>query len=161
MLYMNIDGTWQTESFSSEDTSALGEQLGRACKGGEVFLLVSDLGGGKTTFVQGLARGLDSAETVGSPTYTIVRVYKCRDDMYLHHFDFYRLKEPGLVAHELTEVIDDPKAVVAIEWGEKVSEALPSRLVTITLDRTADSDKHRHIIINYPQESAYLMKDLL
>lgn len=160
MLYMSTVATWQTDSFSSDDTSALGERFGLACKGGEVFLLVSDLGGGKTTFTQGLAKGLGATEHVGSPTYMISRVYKCHDGIYLNHLDFYRLQEGGVVAHELSEAINDPKAVVAIEWGDIVSDALPERAVTIILSRIADSDHRRQISVAYPAESSYLMDDI-
>lgn len=124
-------------------------------------MLVSDLGGGKTTFTQGLARGLGSEDHVGSPTYTISRVYTCPNDLYVHHFDFYRLQEAGVVTHELSEVIDDPKAIVVIEWGDIVSDILPDRAITITFDRMPDSDQHRLISVSYPPASAYVMKGLL
>ena len=157
---MSTVATWQIESSSSEDTFGLGERLGLNCRGGEVFLLVSDLGGGKTTFVQGLASGLGSTEHAGSPTYTISRIYACKNGLYLHHFDFYRLQEAGVVAHELSEVIDDPKAIVAVEWGDVVSDVLPERAITLTLARTPDSEQHRHITISCPSGSLYVLDGL-
>ena len=157
---MSTVATWQIDSSSSEDTSGLGERLGLNCKGGEVFLLSSDLGGGKTTFAQGLARGLGASEHVGSPTYTISRVYPCKNGLYLHHFDFYRLHEAGVVAHELSEVIDDPHAIVAIEWGDVVSDVLPARAVTLTLNRVPAADTHRHITISCPAGSLYVLNGL-
>ena len=160
MQHMNTDETWQIDSFNSSDTLALGEQFGHACKGGEVFLLVSDLGGGKTSFTQGLARGLGADEHVGSPTYTIARVYRCRDGLYLNHFDFYRLPEAGLIAHELSEVIDDPKAIVAIEWGDDVSDMLPARAVRIIINRLSSDENSRHITVTCPPESSYLLEEI-
>jgi tRNA threonylcarbamoyladenosine biosynthesis protein TsaE len=114
------------------------------------------LGGGKTTFVKGLAKGLGSPETVGSPTFTVRRVYKCRDDIYLHHFDFYRLNEPGMVAYELSEVIDSPKAIVVIEWGDIVSDILPERRVTVRFNHVGDNENARVLEIDCPPELLYL-----
>src|SRR5690606_36483896 len=131
MRCMSTGTTWQTVSSSSDDTFAIGERFGRACRGGEVFVLSSDLGGGKTTFTKGLARGLGCEESVGSPTFTVKRVYACRDGLSLHHFDFYRLSEPGVVAYELSEVASDPKAVVAVEWGDIVEDILPKHRIII------------------------------
>lgn len=150
----------QIDSSSSEDTFALGVKLGLNCKGGEVFLLTSDLGGGKTKFTQGLASGLGSVEHVGSPTYTISRVYACKNGLYLHHFDFYRLHEAGLIAHELSEVIDDPHAVVAIEWGDIVSDEVPARAVTLTFERKPDSENHRLITVSCPTGSLHTLDGL-
>lgn len=138
----------------------LGEQLGRRCRGGEVFLLISDLGGGKTTLTKGLAAGLGSDDSVGSPSFTINRVYKCSNNLSLHHFDFYRLQDGGIVTHELSEVLDDPRAVVAIEWGDAVSDALPPNRIEIDLKRVAEDESRRQIIIKYPAEVAHIFKDL-
>jgi tRNA threonylcarbamoyladenosine biosynthesis protein TsaE len=157
MQHMSTVMTWQTDSTSSSATSALAEALGRNCRGGEIFELISDLGGGKTTFVQGLAKGLDSPDQVNSPTFMIERVYKGR--LELHHFDFYRLGEAGLVGQELAEVIDDTTVVTAIEWGEVVHDVLPSERVNIKLERTGDES--RHIKIEYPVSLQYLMDGIV
>src|SRR5690606_33786002 len=69
--HMSTGTTWRTSSTSSEATERLGERLGKALKGGEVIELASDLGGGKTTLVRGLARGAKSSDKVASPTFTI------------------------------------------------------------------------------------------
>jgi tRNA threonylcarbamoyladenosine biosynthesis protein TsaE len=65
--------TWQTQSIDFEHTELLAERLGKKLKGGEVIELVSDLGGGKTTFVRGLARGMGSPDHVASPTPANIR----------------------------------------------------------------------------------------
>ena len=107
---MSTEGTWLTNSTSSdsaEATELLGERLGKSLRGGEVIELVSDLGGGKTTFVRGLARGAGSHDKVASPTFTISKTY-VTDGYEIHHFDFYRLNDAGIVADELAEVVGDP-----------------------------------------------------
>jgi tRNA threonylcarbamoyladenosine biosynthesis protein TsaE len=129
-------------------------------KGGEVIELVSDLGGGKTTFVRGLTEGLGSSDHVASPTFTISRQYKTADqrNLTLYHFDFYRLDEPGIVAAELAEVIDDPQAIVAIEWASIVHDVLPKDHVTLTLKSVGETT--RDITFEYPSSLAYLFEEL-
>jgi tRNA A37 threonylcarbamoyladenosine biosynthesis protein TsaE len=74
----------------------------------------------------------------------------------MHHFDFYRLHDPGLVAYELAEVIDDPKAVTVIEWADIVEDVLPPHRVIITLNRSHESVDQRVIKIECPEPMAYL-----
>lgn len=115
------------------DTQALAEVIGRVVKGGEVFELTSDLGGGKTTFMKGFARGMGVTGVVQSPTFNICLIHKGANDIELHHFDFYRLQEPGVMRAELAESLEQPNAVVAIEWGDIVHDILPADRVSITL----------------------------
>ena len=154
---MNIGMTWQTRSTSSEATEQLGAAIGAKLKGGEVLELVSDLGGGKTTFTRGLARGAGSTDTVGSPTFTISKQYEA-SNCTIVHFDFYRLGEAGIVADELAEFIADPHYAVVVEWGEIVHDVLPDDRVTIRLQQTPDGD--RDITIEYPENRSYLLEDL-
>lgn len=147
--------TWQTSSSSSEQTEQLGERLGKALKGGEVIELASDLGGGKTTFVRGLARGMGSADTVASPTFTISKLYRA-GQLELHHFDFYRLHEPGIIAQELAELINDPQVVVVVEWADIVHNVLPQRRLTITFTQAGEDT--RQLSFSAPAELDYLLK---
>src|SRR5690606_32736409 len=153
---MSTAKTCRIESSSYEDTYETGKRFGSRCKGGEVFVLSSDLGGGKTTFTKGLAAGLGSDDVVSSPTFTVSNVYECRDNLTLHHFDFYRLNEAGVVAHELAEVVDDPSVIAVIEWGDIVSEVLPERSIVINFDRSSKGEDVREITINFPEEANYL-----
>lgn len=126
----------------------MAEALGRVLRGREVIEFISDVGGGKTTFVKGLAKGLGITDTVQSPTFTISRIYSGRDNLELHHFDFYRLNEPGVVADELAESLQQPNVVVAVEWGEIVHEVLPAHRTTIHLSSLGDAE--RKITISTP-----------
>lgn len=143
------------ETTSAQATERLGELIGKNLKGGEVIELVSDLGGGKTTFVRGLARGFGSPDKVASPTYTISKVYK-HGSRELHHFDFYRLQEAGLISHELTEVIEDPACTVVFEWGEVIQNVLPASRLTVTITKTGE--EARNLAFRYPDSLAYLME---
>lgn len=146
--------TWQTDTTSMEATEALAAEIGKRLKGGEMIELVSDLGGGKTAFVRGLAHGMGSHDHVASPTFTISREYRA-DDLTLYHFDFYRLAEPGIMTAELSEFMNDPKAVVAVEWSDIVKHVLPETRITVKLTLTGESS--RQLQFSYPAALAYLI----
>lgn len=118
---------------------------------------MSDLGGGKTTFVRGVARGMGSADHVSSPTFKISNVYKA-GNLELYHFDFYRLNEAGIIADELAEVISEPDVVIVVEWGGVVSNVLPKEKVTITLN--AISETSRRVVFNCSDQLLYLVENL-
>lgn len=151
---MSIAKTWQTDSTNLENTEKIAEKVGRKLKGGEIVELVSDLGGGKTAFVRGLARGAGSQDHVASPTFTISREYRA-GELTLHHFDFYRLSEPGLMTAELAELMNDPKTVVAVEWSGIVQHILPKERIVVAI--TLKGDTSRHISITYPEKLEYLI----
>lgn len=76
----------------------------------------------------------------------------------MHHLDFYRLSDAGVVAMELQEFIEDDQAVVAVEWGEIVENVLPESTVRIEITKT--SEEGRAITVSYPPERAYLCKNI-
>lgn len=127
-----------------EETIALGEKLGSCLRGGEVVELVSDIGGGKTTLVRGIAQGIESSDEVMSPTFTISRIYK-GSSLQLHHFDFYRLSEPGVIAGELEESLHNPDVAVVIEWSDIIKDALPEDRLQIKIQTTGDNTEQRTI----------------
>lgn len=153
---MSTDKTWQTVSTSLENTAKLAASLGARLRGGEVIELVSDLGGGKTAFVRGLAAGMGSSDKVRSPSFTISNVYAA-GDLTLYHFDFYRLNDAGIVANELAEVVDDPKAVVAVEWASIVEDVLPAERLTIRIKTTGEFT--REFTFTYPEKLKYLIPE--
>ena len=120
------------ESYSDEQTEKLGEMLGRILCAGDVVTVDGDLGAGKTTFSHGLARGLDIADVVSSPTFTIVNQYEGR--LPLAHFDWYRLEtEEELDCLELEQVYGQNQ-VTLIEWADKFIDALPAERLSIRLE---------------------------
>jgi tRNA threonylcarbamoyladenosine biosynthesis protein TsaE len=130
--------------------------MGRRLRGGEVIELVSDVGGGKTTFVRGLARGFGSSDAVGSPSFTLSREYKS-GELTMYHFDFYRLNNPGIMANELAEVVADPQAVVVVEWADIVENVLPAEHITITIRSTGESS--REFAFTYSSKLAYAIPE--
>lgn len=142
---------------SAEATEQLAASIGGRLKGSEVIELVSDLGGGKTTFVRGLASGLGSSDIVSSPTFKISNVYAA-GDKELHHFDFYRLTEAGIIADELAEVLAEPDVIVVVEWGGLVRDVLPEKRLAITMTPTAEDA--RQLVCVYPDSLAYVLQGL-
>jgi tRNA threonylcarbamoyladenosine biosynthesis protein TsaE len=136
-------------------TEQLAKKLGAQLRGGEVIELVSDLGGGKTTFVRGLAAGLGSSDTVRSPSFTLANQYRS-GELTLYHFDFYRLEHPGTLADELAEILTNPKAIVVVEWATIVAHVLSTPHLVIYLKQTGEHE--RGITLNYPEDYNYLFK---
>lgn len=126
---------------SEEQMQDCGERLGRTLAGGEVIELVGDVGAGKTTFVRGVARGMDMSESVQSPSFTISRVYEASDGRKLVHYDFYRLNDPGIMKEELAETVGMDDAAVIVEWADSVTHTLPTDRLTIAISVTGEDSR--------------------
>jgi tRNA threonylcarbamoyladenosine biosynthesis protein TsaE len=125
---------------SAEETRALAAELAAILPPDNVLALHGDMGVGKTTFVQGLARGLGVKEQVTSPTFAIYSVY-AGTRARLVHLDAYRLDhERQLEALLLEEFLASPW-VLAVEWPEKTGAWLPPTAWHLTL-RIVDGDRH-------------------
>ena len=134
---------------------AFGAQLGALVRGGEMIELIGDVGAGKTTFTKGLGEGLQIDDDVQSPSFTISREYQARDGLELHHYDFYRLTDPGVVKYELAESIANPKAITVVEWGETARDVLPDERVALSIRHTANGEA-RECDVETPRAFAYL-----
>jgi tRNA threonylcarbamoyladenosine biosynthesis protein TsaE len=157
---MSTELIWQITSTGSADTIALGEILGANLSGGELIELHADLGGGKTTLTQGIASGLGSKDIVSSPTFTLSKIYKCRGGIEIHHFDFYRLTEPGVLKDQLAESLSSKNVVTIIEWSDIVADVLPEDRLNIELaPRPLDPDE-RQVTIRYPEGKADLIRKI-
>lgn len=103
--------------------------------GATILALNGDLGAGKTTFVQALARQMGVVEVVTSPTYLIMRQYATTDPRFplLVHMDAYRIEDVGeLVPLRFSDVLTTPGTLVCVEWAEKIADALPASVRTLT-----------------------------
>ena len=131
---------------SAAETEALGERLAARLTGGEVIAYTGDLGAGKTAFTRGLARGLGITDRVTSPTFTIVNEYE-GGRLPLFHFDMYRLGS----SEELFDIgWEDYLArggVCAVEWSERVSDALPGDTIFVDIARTGEHEDWRTITV--------------
>ncbi len=143
---------------NSEDTEEAGFKFGTSLKGGEVIELSGDLGAGKTTFTRGLARGISSYNDVSSPSFTISRVY-IGETLKIHHYDFYRLDELGLMEQELEEVLRDTNTVVVIEWAGNLYEHVSDeRLIKIEFTLHKEDLNARYLKFSFPDSMDYLVK---
>ena len=127
-------------SHSPEETEHIGEMLGRRLRPGTVVAYRGGLGMGKTAFTRGLARGLGCAGRVTSPTFTIVNEYDGATPLF--HFDMYRLG----ISDELFDIGWEDYltrgGVCAVEWSERVDDAMPADTLWVDIARgTDESDR--------------------
>lgn len=119
-------------SRSAEQTRRVGMRLGGLLKTGDVVCLIGELGSGKTTLVQGIAAGWGSLDSVSSPTFVLVNVYRQLDGRRLYHLDAYRL-ESALEAIDLDLDFMLTTGPLVVEWAERVQKALPAERLKVTL----------------------------
>ena len=133
---------------SAQDSQKLGEELGQALEAGDLVVLDGPLGAGKTTFTQGIAKGMGVKGRVTSPTFVIAREHSSiGDGPSLVHVDAYRLGDDPLGeldALDLDSALED--AVVVAEWGGGLVEQLAQRYVHVTLDRRTHAETEARII---------------
>jgi tRNA threonylcarbamoyladenosine biosynthesis protein TsaE len=141
MLSMNSAMTFEISTSSSAATQAVAHHLAPALDGGDVLELVSDLGGGKTTFTQGLAKALGYTGPVTSPTFALSQIYQLSSELELHHYDLYRLGAAGVLGDELAEDLRDPHVITVIEWPALAEPDLPADHLRIEFTVTGESDR--------------------
>ena len=132
-------------------TQCLGRYLGELLHGGELLLLDGQLGAGKTTFTQGLAKGMHISAVVNSPTFTLLKEYRREsagqastpigDTRALYHFDLYRLDEPEEMIDLGFEEYFYGSGVCVVEWADKATEFWPTERLELHLS-TLDEGKH-------------------
>lgn len=135
----------QFVSHSTQETEQFGEEIAKSLRGGDVLAFTGSLGMGKTAFTRGLARGLGCRGRVTSPTFTIVNEYDGKTPLF--HFDMYRLGS----SDELFDIgWDDYLArggVCAVEWSERVSDALPDDTIYVDIARGEEDENTRTITV--------------
>lgn len=119
----------------------IGRLIGLCLNGGEIIELIGDVGAGKTTFVKGLAKGLGVDDTVQSPSFMISRNYRARDDLFLCHYDFYRLENAGIMQSELAEAISDNNNIVVVEWSGLVVDLLPESRIVLKIETVSNHSR--------------------
>ncbi|MBI5400249.1 tRNA (adenosine(37)-N6)-threonylcarbamoyltransferase complex ATPase subunit type 1 TsaE [Candidatus Saganbacteria bacterium] len=124
---------------STEETFALGKKLGVVLEANDIIALHGDLGAGKTTLTQGIARGLDVKDFVASPTFIIINEYAGR--LPLFHIDLYRLNQEVEIENlGITEYFQRG-GVCVIEWAEKLGELKPAQMHEISLKILGDNER--------------------
>jgi tRNA threonylcarbamoyladenosine biosynthesis protein TsaE len=148
---------------SAAATQAAGQALGAAVQPGQIIALRGNLGAGKTTFVQGLARGLGVSGRVASPTFVLVNEYTGASGVRLAHVDTYRLGVAALDEAEgmgIEELLEDAGTVVAIEWADRVLELLPEDILLVELEYGRGEDQRFIRISALGQHSAAALQKI-
>ena len=148
-----MDKKYTTKSY--KQTQKLGEKLALRLRSGQakeillsrtsqktavVLGLSGNLGGGKTTFLQGFAKGLGIKDKILSPTFVIMRRFRfnnlaIKQFNNFYHIDCYRINKPEEILElGFKEIISDPKNIVAIEWSEKIKKVLPKTTIFINFE---------------------------
>lgn len=122
------------ETYSAEETRALGRKIGETAQPGDVYTLVGDLGVGKTVFTQGIAEGLGITEPVSSPTFTIVQIYE-EGRMPFYHFDVYRIGDPEEMDEIGYEDYFYGDGLCMIEWANLIEELLPDTRYDVAIEK--------------------------
>jgi tRNA threonylcarbamoyladenosine biosynthesis protein TsaE len=126
-------------SHSPEQTQRIGFRIGELALPGDIFLLVGDLGAGKTCLTQGIAWGLNIKEYAASPSFVVIRELHGR--LPLYHIDFYRLDH----LEEIAELgLDDylyGKGVSVVEWADKGLSLLPAEHLLVDISYLSDTER--------------------
>ena len=143
---------------SFQETQKIGEDLAQKIietgpqKQAVVLCLSGNLGGGKTTFLQGFANGLGIKEKILSPTFVIMKNFSAQGGpasgwKNFYHIDCYRLNsEDDILELDFKNIIKNPENIVAIEWPEKIEKVLPKK--TIKIDFKFIDEKTREIVVD-------------
>lgn len=141
------------ETYSAEETRALGRKIGETALPGDVYTLVGDLGVGKTVFTQGIAEGLGITEPVSSPTFTIVQIYE-EGRMPFYHFDVYRIGDPEEMDEIGYEDYFYGDGLCMIEWANLIEELLPAVRYDVTIEKDLERGfDYRRITISRREEN--------
>ena len=128
-----------TTTTSAEQTTALGERLGKLLSPGDVIALFGDLGAGKTTLTRGIAVGLGLAADIHSPTFTLIHEHPGPTPLY--HVDLYRLASELEVETLGLEEYIYSDGVTIIEWADRMTSMLPNDRLDITLRMLGDTER--------------------
>ena len=150
--------TFEFVSGSVEETQAFGERLGQLLRPGDVVALRGELGSGKTTLIQGIARGLGrDPERIKSPTFVLMREYP--GDVPLIHIDGYRLESATSAAWLDADRMFSPHKITVIEWAERFAGLLPDDDLDIQLAHVS-TNRRRLLLGSIGPRSRELVRQL-
>ena len=123
------------------DTEKLAYDFANLLNGGEIVTLSGDLGAGKTTFTQFLAKAFGIKEAVTSPTFTLMNSY-VGERLKLYHFDMYRIDDiDEIIETGLLEYFGKKDAVCMIEWAENIKQVLPRNIIKIEIEKIDENSR--------------------
>jgi tRNA threonylcarbamoyladenosine biosynthesis protein TsaE len=141
--------SWRRFASDADATQRAGESFARVLRPGDIVLLIGQLGAGKTTFTQGVGRGLGISDRITSPTFTMVRQHESVNDRgitTLHHADVYRIGTlDEVIDLALGELVEE-SAVALVEWGDIATSVFGREVMTVTF--LIDSDDARTLVVD-------------
>lgn len=144
---------------SSSQTKKLGQMLAEKLRGAEIICLTGDLGAGKTTFTQGLLKGLKIKGPYTSPTFNIMKVYRTAHNAKrgaknsktlrvprstfhdIYHIDAYRINAKDISDLGWKDFASQPNTIVIIEWAERIKKLIPSSALWIKFEWISDKER--------------------
>ncbi len=133
-------------------TRNLGKMFSRILSKGNIILFTGELGGGKTTFISGLAEGFGLGENLSSPSFTLLNEYHIDNNRKFIHADLYRLENIGEInGIGLDDYFYDGVSIICVEWGDKIRNCIEKEYLEINLSYLIDksnSGTKRKIIFN-------------
>jgi tRNA threonylcarbamoyladenosine biosynthesis protein TsaE len=130
-------------SLSPSQTQRLGARIGELLRAGDLVCLRGDLGAGKTTFAQGIARGWGVGRPVTSPTFILVNEYRRADGPVMYHLDAFRLAPGEFPGIDIQEALET--GTVIVEWPERLGDALPSDALNVDLRWVDDTRRNLRV----------------
>jgi tRNA threonylcarbamoyladenosine biosynthesis protein TsaE len=150
-------------SHSPEQTERLGVRLGAMLKAGDLICLDGDLGSGKTTIAQGIARGWGALDPATSPSYVLINEYRRADSHRLFHVDAFRIEGVEEFEGLGVETLFEAPGPVLIEWPLRVLDALPEERLWIHLSWVDESRRrirmeavglrYEHLLVNFRKQA--------
>ena len=137
-----------------EETTKIGEQIGKLLNSGDIICLTGDLGTGKTHISKGIAQGLGVTEYITSPTFTIVNEYDS-GRLKLYHFDVYRVSDPDEIYAIGFDDYIFSEGVSLIEWANYIEEILPKDYIHIFLEKDLENGENFRKITITPYGDRY------
>jgi tRNA threonylcarbamoyladenosine biosynthesis protein TsaE len=136
---------------------SLGESIARITRGGDVLILTGELGAGKTTFAQGVARGLGITEPVTSPTFVMSKSYPAGESLRLLHLDVYRVSHVDQLL-DLWSEIDAQDSLTLVEWGVRWADEFGDRVVQMHIDSDVEAGRDIYFTAYSPLGDAFLSR---
>lgn len=150
--------TFEFISRSPDQTRRIGMRLGELLFPADIVCLHGELGAGKTTLVQGIAKGWGTSDSVTSPTFVLVNNYRRPDGLEMNHLDAYRL-ESALEAEDLDLERMLAEGPLIVEWAERIKAALPEEYLAVSMDWVSD-ERRRLFFSFYGQRYGKLLDQL-
>jgi tRNA threonylcarbamoyladenosine biosynthesis protein TsaE len=140
---------------SAQKTRDLGRKLGQLLQSGDLLCLQGDLGAGKTTLTQGIAAGWGSSDSVSSPTFVMVNLYRAADETPLYHMDAYRIESlPEAAQLGLDDMLAEGALIV--EWPERIEPLLPKERLWLNLTHISETERQLEISASGTRHEALL-----